>query len=162
MVSAGLRCGHGDLRDRVQPERQFARACAGFSRARRSADFGIRDDRAARGRLETACRQNPRARICELAEGRQEWVFFARLRLLPATAIYGAPVGPRGGRYGGIGNSVEEDGRARHIRIKKAMLGGLTETASGAVQKWRFKPARGPDGKAAAVREMVTVSFHFY
>jgi TonB family protein len=58
--------------------------------------------------------------------------------------------------------SVEEDGRARHIRIKKAMLGGLTEIAIGAVQKWRFKPARGPDGKAAAVREMVTVSFHFY
>ena len=43
--------------------------------------------------------------------------------------------------------SVEEDGRARHIRIKKAMLGGLTETAIGAVQKWRFKPARGPVGK---------------
>ena len=58
--------------------------------------------------------------------------------------------------------SVDEEGRARHIRIKKAMLGGLTEMALAAVQKWRFKPATGPDGKVAAVREMVTVSFHFY
>jgi TonB family protein len=58
--------------------------------------------------------------------------------------------------------SVDEDGRARHIRIQKAMLGGLTEMAIAAVQKWRFKPATGPDGKEAAVRELVTVSFHFY
>jgi TonB family protein len=58
--------------------------------------------------------------------------------------------------------SVDEAGRARHIRIKKAMLGGLTEMAIAAVQKWRFKPAKGPDGKVAAVRQMVTVSFHFY
>jgi TonB family protein len=58
--------------------------------------------------------------------------------------------------------SVDEDGRAKHIRIKKAMLGGLMETAIAAVQKWRFKPATDPDGKVAAVREMVTVNFHFY
>ena len=58
--------------------------------------------------------------------------------------------------------SVDENGRARHIRVQKAMLGGLTETAIAAVQKWRFKPATGPDGKMAAVREMVTVSFHLY
>jgi TonB family protein len=58
--------------------------------------------------------------------------------------------------------SVDEDGRARHIRIKKAMLGGSTEMAIAAVQKWRFKPATGPDGKVVAVREMVTVSFHVH
>ena len=58
--------------------------------------------------------------------------------------------------------SVDENGRARHIRVQKAMLGGLTEMAIAAVQKWRFKPATGPDGKMAAVREMVTVSFHLY
>ncbi len=58
--------------------------------------------------------------------------------------------------------SVDENGRAKHIRIQKAMLGGLTEMAIAAVQKWRFKPATGPDGKVAAVRELVTVTFHFY
>jgi TonB family protein len=58
--------------------------------------------------------------------------------------------------------SVDENGRARHIRIKKAMLDGLTETALAAVQKWRFIPATGPDGKVAPLRESVTVSFHFY
>jgi TonB family protein len=57
--------------------------------------------------------------------------------------------------------SEDENGRAKHIRIKNAMLRGLTELAIAAVQKWRFKPATGPDGKVAAVREMVTVSFHF-
>lgn len=58
--------------------------------------------------------------------------------------------------------TVDENGRARHIRIKKAMLDGLTEMAIAAVQKWKFKPATGPDGKVAAVREIVTLSFHFY
>jgi outer membrane biosynthesis protein TonB len=42
------------------------------------------------------------------------------------------------------------------------MLDGLTEMAIAAVQKWKFKPATGPDGKVAAVREIVTLSFHFY
>jgi len=58
--------------------------------------------------------------------------------------------------------TVDENGRAKHIRIKKAMLDGLTERAIAAVQKWKFKPAMGPDGKVAAVRETVTLSFHFY
>jgi TonB family protein len=58
--------------------------------------------------------------------------------------------------------TVDENGRARHIRIKKAMLDGLTEMGVAAVQKWRFKPATGPDGKVAAVRELVTLNFHFY
>jgi TonB family protein len=58
--------------------------------------------------------------------------------------------------------AVDENGRARHIRIKKAMLDGLTELAIAAVQKWKFKPATGPDGKVVAVRETVTLSFRFY
>jgi TonB family protein len=58
--------------------------------------------------------------------------------------------------------TVDQNGRARHIRIKKAMLDGLTEMAIAAVQRWKFKPATGPDGKVAAVREIVTLNFHFY
>jgi TonB family protein len=58
--------------------------------------------------------------------------------------------------------SVDEDGRARHIRVKKALLNDMTEEAIAAVQKWRFKPATGPDGKAAAVREMIEVTFRSY
>lgn len=58
--------------------------------------------------------------------------------------------------------SVGEDGHASHIRIKKAMLYGMTESAVETVQKWRFKPATGPDGKAAAVRETVEMTFHLY
>jgi TonB family protein len=58
--------------------------------------------------------------------------------------------------------SVGEDGRARHIRIKKAAPYGMTEKAIAAVQTWRYKPATGPDGKVAAVRETVEMNFLFY
>jgi TonB family protein len=58
--------------------------------------------------------------------------------------------------------SVTEDGRAKHIRIKKAAPYGMTEKAIAAVQTWRYKPATGPDGKVAAVRETVELNFLFY
>jgi TonB family protein len=58
--------------------------------------------------------------------------------------------------------TVDEDGRAKHIRVTKALSYGLTQEAVATVQKWRFKPANGPDGKPAAVREKIQVAFHLY
>jgi TonB family protein len=58
--------------------------------------------------------------------------------------------------------TVDEEGRARHIRVKKALLNGMTEDAIATVKNWRFKPSTGPDGKPAAVRMIVQVALKSY
>jgi TonB family protein len=58
--------------------------------------------------------------------------------------------------------TVDEDGRAKHIRVTKALFFGLTQEAVATVQKWPFKPATGPDGRPAAVRQKVQVTSHLY
>lgn len=55
--------------------------------------------------------------------------------------------------------TVDEDGNAKAIRVKQAMPYGITEQVIETVQEWRFKPATGPDGKAAAVRQTVEMKF---
>ncbi len=58
--------------------------------------------------------------------------------------------------------TVAADGHAEDIRVLKRMPLGLTEKAVEAVQKWRFVPAAGPDGKPIAVRQNIEVQFHLY
>ncbi|MGO9588967.1 MAG: TonB family protein [Candidatus Acidiferrales bacterium] len=55
--------------------------------------------------------------------------------------------------------TIGEEGAARDIRVKIPMPYGLTQQAIDAVKEWRLKPATGPDGKPAAVREEVDVAF---
>jgi TonB family protein len=57
---------------------------------------------------------------------------------------------------------VREDGTVTDIAVRKGLPGGLTAEAIDAVRKWRLKPATGPDGKPAAVREIIEVTFAFH
>ncbi|MGH9689619.1 MAG: energy transducer TonB [Candidatus Acidiferrales bacterium] len=57
---------------------------------------------------------------------------------------------------------ITADGRATDIRVTKSLGLGLDEKAVEAVRTWRFRPAAGPDGKPAAVRQMIEVTFHLY
>jgi TonB family protein len=57
---------------------------------------------------------------------------------------------------------VGPDGQAHNIRVVTALPDGLTEKAIEAVRSWRFKPAKGPDGTPAAVRQTIEVTFHMY
>jgi hypothetical protein len=54
------------------------------------------------------------------------------------------------------------DGRPGKIAVVKPLPNGLTEKAVKAVEKWRLKPADGPDGKPAAVVQRVMVAFRLY
>jgi periplasmic protein TonB len=55
---------------------------------------------------------------------------------------------------------VTADGRAVDIHVSKGLGMGLDEKAVEAVRKWRFRPARGPDGKPATVHATIEVQFH--
>lgn len=56
---------------------------------------------------------------------------------------------------------VDENGRARDVRVQKSLGLGLDEEAVRAVQNWRFKPAeRG--GKPVPVYMTIEVNFHLY
>jgi TonB family protein len=57
---------------------------------------------------------------------------------------------------------VGEDGRVTNIAVVKGLPGGLTAQAIEAVKKWRLNPATGPDGKPAAVRQIIEVSFRLF
>jgi protein TonB len=57
---------------------------------------------------------------------------------------------------------VTADGRATDIQVAKGVGLGLDENAIAAVRTWRFKPALGPNGKPAAVRTTIEVTFHLY
>lgn len=57
---------------------------------------------------------------------------------------------------------VGTDGQAHNIHVVKAISDGLTESAIEAVRSWKFKPATGPDGVPAAVRQTIEVTFHLY
>ncbi|HKW89755.1 MAG TPA: energy transducer TonB [Candidatus Acidoferrales bacterium] len=66
----------------------------------------------------------------------------------------------------GIDGSVElsviiaQDGRAHFVRILKRLGDGLDEHAARFVRNsWRFTPANGPDGKPAAVRTAIEVTY---
>ena len=57
---------------------------------------------------------------------------------------------------------ITPDGRATDIHVVKGLGLGLDEKAVEAVRTWRFKPALGPDGKPAPVRQIIEVTFHLY
>jgi TonB family protein len=54
---------------------------------------------------------------------------------------------------------ITPDGRATDVRVIKSLGLGLDENAVSAVRTWRFKPAKGPDGKPAAVEQTIEVEF---
>ena len=54
---------------------------------------------------------------------------------------------------------VEEDGFVHGVVIKRGMPFGLNKSSVESVKKWKFDPARGPDGKAAAVQFDVEINF---
>jgi TonB family protein len=58
--------------------------------------------------------------------------------------------------------TIDEIGHVKDIKVKKALPFGLTEQAIRTVREWRLKPATGPDGKPAAVRQEIQVAFHLY
>jgi TonB family protein len=55
---------------------------------------------------------------------------------------------------------VTLEGRADDIVVLRTLPWGLTEQAVEAVKGWRFQPAADAEGKPAAVRQKVEVSFH--
>ncbi len=57
---------------------------------------------------------------------------------------------------------IQPDGRATDIHVANGPGLGLEEKAIEAVRAWRFKPALGPDGKPAAVRMPIEVTFRLY
>ena len=57
---------------------------------------------------------------------------------------------------------ITPDGRATEIQVLKGVGLGLDEKAIEAVRTWRFRPALGPNGKPAAVRQIIEVTFHLY
>jgi len=57
---------------------------------------------------------------------------------------------------------ITADGRVIDPQIVKPIGMGLDEKAIEAVRTWRLTPARGPDGKPAAVRELIEVTFKLY
>jgi TonB family protein len=57
---------------------------------------------------------------------------------------------------------ITPEGRAEEIEAVKPLPYGLTERTVKIVKKWKFKPATGPDGKLAEVREKIEIGFHMY
>jgi TonB family protein len=57
---------------------------------------------------------------------------------------------------------VGDDGQFSDIRVLKPLPYGLSAAAVKAVSSWRLKPAMGPDGKLAAVSQIVEITFQTY
>ena len=55
---------------------------------------------------------------------------------------------------------IDADGRTEDIVVLKALPYGLTARAIEAVKSWKFKPALDPRGNPAAVRQVISVTFH--
>jgi TonB family protein len=55
--------------------------------------------------------------------------------------------------------TVTAEGRAANIEILKEPGNGFGEKAVEAVRKWKFKPARRPDGSPVAARVKIEVAF---
>jgi len=58
--------------------------------------------------------------------------------------------------------TITPDGKAIQISVVQGLGLGLDEKAIEAVRTWRFKPALGPNGKPAPVRQTIEVTFHLY
>jgi periplasmic protein TonB len=57
---------------------------------------------------------------------------------------------------------VTADGKVTDVHVAKGLGFGLDEKAMEAVRTWRLTPARGPDGRPAAVREVIEVAFQLF
>jgi TonB family protein len=57
---------------------------------------------------------------------------------------------------------ITADGKASDIHVVKGLGLGLDEKAIEAVRTWRFRPAAGPDGRPAPVRQTIEVLFRLY
>ncbi len=57
---------------------------------------------------------------------------------------------------------INADGRATNIQVVQGAGMGLDEKAIEGVKTWRFRPAVGPDGRPAAVRQTIEVTFRLY
>ncbi len=57
---------------------------------------------------------------------------------------------------------ITADGRVTDITVVKGLGYGLDENAIQAVRTWRLRPALGPDGKPAAVRQLIEVTFQLF
>jgi periplasmic protein TonB len=57
---------------------------------------------------------------------------------------------------------VTADGRTTDIHVAKGLGLGLDEEAVKAVSQWHFTPSKGPDGKFAAVKVEIEVTFRLY
>lgn len=57
---------------------------------------------------------------------------------------------------------VTADGRATNIKAIKPLAYGLTDNAIQAIEQWKFEPAKDPDGRPIAVRQIIEVTFHIY
>jgi periplasmic protein TonB len=57
---------------------------------------------------------------------------------------------------------ITADGKATDIQVLKGLGLGLDEKAIEAVRTWRFRPAAGPNGRPAPVRQTIEVTFHLY
>jgi protein TonB len=57
---------------------------------------------------------------------------------------------------------ITPDGRVTDVHVAKGLGLGLDEKAIAAVRTWRLKPALGPDGKPASVRQIIEVAFQLF
>jgi len=57
---------------------------------------------------------------------------------------------------------VDETGRAANVFVQRGYFYALNNQAVNGVKNWRFKPATGPDGKPAAVLQLIEVTFRLY
>ena len=57
---------------------------------------------------------------------------------------------------------ITPDGRVTDVHLAKGLGLGLDEKAIAAVRTWRLKPALGPDGKPASVRQIIEVAFQLF
>ena len=57
---------------------------------------------------------------------------------------------------------VTLDGRVTDVQVVKGLGYGLDENAIKAARTWRLRPALGPDGKPAAVREIIEMTFQLF
>jgi periplasmic protein TonB len=58
--------------------------------------------------------------------------------------------------------TITPDGKVTDVHLSKGLGLGLDEKAIEAVRTWRLKPALGPDGRPAAVRQLIEVTFQLY
>jgi TonB family protein len=58
--------------------------------------------------------------------------------------------------------TIDETGKAKDIRVRTGLPGGLTEQAVESVKTWRFKSAVDAKGNPVAVRQALEATFHLY